>query len=109
MTPHEVVKDSLEKKCLICGVGKPKIKYCPTKCTYIAINNKLKQRKMKKIKPIFRKGVYRDYQWRIKLFRHPYPYNNPENYIEAVFIQFGHKGYWLFRNKEIWSNWPAQA
>ena len=26
MTPHEVIKDSLEKKCLICGVGKPKIK-----------------------------------------------------------------------------------
>lgn len=45
MTPHEVIKNSLEKKCSICGIGKPKIKYCSTKCAYEAINNKLKLRK----------------------------------------------------------------
>jgi len=64
---------------------------------------------MKKIKPLFRRGTYKDNSWRVKVFRHAYPYGKPQNYIEAVFIQLGHKGYWVFRNKEIWLQWPSQA
>lgn len=108
MTPKAL---SREKVCEICSqkfIGNG-IKYCSTKCAYLAMDIKLKQRKMKKVKPLFRKGTYRDYKWRIKLFRHKYPHNNPENYIEAIFFQLGYKGYWIFRNKEIWMQWPSQA
>ena len=65
--------------------------------------------KRETIKPIFRKGTYRDYDWKIKLFRCTYPWDNPKNYIEAIFVQLGHKGYWVFRNKEIWMGWASQA
>lgn len=96
-------------KCLICNTKEAKIKYCSNKCAYKAIEIKSKQRQMKKIKPIFRKGMYRNYQWQVKLFRCPYPHDNPENYIQAVFFQCGYKGYWIFRNKLVWNNWPSQA
>jgi hypothetical protein len=64
---------------------------------------------MKKIRPILKTGKYREYKWQIRLFLNRFPFNNPDNYIEALFIQLGHRGYWIFRNKQILNNWPSTS
>lgn len=58
---------------------------------------------------IFKTGIYKDNKLWVRIFRCPYPISKPTNKFEALFIQVGHKGYWIFRNQEIFNNWPVQS
>ena len=56
---------------------------------------------------IFRKGKYKEPKLYFKIFLCPYPMDKPTKKFEAIFLQLGRKGFWLFRNEQVHRNWPS--
>jgi len=58
---------------------------------------------------IFKTGKYKNNKLSLRVYRCPYPVSKPTKKFEAVFLQVGNRGYWIFRNKQIYQDWPCQA
>ena len=57
---------------------------------------------------IFESNKYKNSQgWGFRVYRNEYPISAPTREFEALLIKLGKRCLWIFRNWQVYYNWPA--